>query len=328
MSASDGVEQPQGGHEDWGDREGRQPMTRTRRTKRKIEPANAADSQPSGVPAHLNSSRVFALPAAGQALSEMLATLGHEFSTPLAVIEGYTATLLAHGKRLEPEEQEAFLQMIQQAGQRLEKLTRQLLEIAQLEAGLIAFDHSLVDIVALAHQALLQAERQVPESRREVVTFALHCRDEQRKPIEGPLFVSGDVQRLQQVLALLLENAVLYSPAGGSIDIVIQPATQAEGFGEPGQAGKTADEAAFWEICVCDFGIGIPAEQLERIFEPFYRVDTRLTREQYGLGLGLTACKYVVALHHGRIWAESCPDGGSAFHVWLPSAGPYTVALT
>jgi signal transduction histidine kinase len=59
-------------------------------------------------------------------------------------------------------------------------------------------------------------------------------------------------------------------------------------------------------------------EHLGRIFEHFYRVDTRLTREVYGLGLGLTVCHRLVTLHQGRIWAESCPDGGSAFHIWLP----------
>lgn len=58
------------------------------------------------------------------------------------------------------------------------------------------------------------------------------------------------------------------------------------------------------------------------MFLPFYRVDRRLTRERYGLGLGLTACKLLVSLHHGRLWAESCPDGGSIFHVWLPCAAP------
>ncbi len=72
------------------------------------------------------------------------------------------------------------------------------------------------------------------------------------------------------------------------------------------------------EICVCDHGVGIPPEHLERIFDRFHRVDTRLTRETSGLGLGLTICKFLVELQYGVIWAESCPAGGSAFHVWLP----------
>jgi len=72
------------------------------------------------------------------------------------------------------------------------------------------------------------------------------------------------------------------------------------------------------EMCVCDHGIGIPPDHLQRIFDRFHRVDTRLTRATSGIGLGLTICKLLVELHGGVIWAESCPAGGSAFHVWLP----------
>src|SRR2546422_11551175 len=72
------------------------------------------------------------------------------------------------------------------------------------------------------------------------------------------------------------------------------------------------------EICVRDSGKGIPAEHLESIFERFHRVDTRLTREVEGLGLGLTICKRIVELHEGAIWAESVVGQGSTFHVWLP----------
>ncbi|HEX6553640.1 MAG TPA: ATP-binding protein [Ktedonobacteraceae bacterium] len=72
------------------------------------------------------------------------------------------------------------------------------------------------------------------------------------------------------------------------------------------------------EICICDNGMGIPPEHLERIFERFHRVENGLTREVNGLGLGLPICKRIVELHQGSIWAESCPAGGSAFHVLLP----------
>ena len=72
------------------------------------------------------------------------------------------------------------------------------------------------------------------------------------------------------------------------------------------------------EICVHDHGIGIPPAHLERVFDRFYRVDTRLTREVNGLGLGLAICKRIVELHGGSIWAESDLGQGSTFHVWLP----------
>ena len=72
------------------------------------------------------------------------------------------------------------------------------------------------------------------------------------------------------------------------------------------------------EICVADTGMGIPPEQLSRIFERFHRIDNRLTREVSGLGLGLAICKRIVELHDGAIWAESESGKGSKFYVWLP----------
>jgi signal transduction histidine kinase len=250
----------------------------------------------------------------GPDVPEVLATLRHEFFIPLAVIKGYTSTLLSQRHRLAPEEQDEFLQMIQQAERRLEELAEQLLEIAQLEAGIIRLDHSLVDICALARQAITQVEFQVPEPLRGQFTFVLRCRDALGDPMPDPPLIKGDVQRLQQLVQHLLENAVQYSPTGGRIDVIVQPASQA---GSAEGLGQAAD-GSFLEICVCDVGMGIPEGDLERIFAPFYRVDTGLTRERYGLGLGLTACKHLVSLHQGRLWAETCPDGGSAFHVWLP----------
>jgi signal transduction histidine kinase len=127
------------------------------------------------------------------------------------------------------------------------------------------------------------------------------------------------MQRIYQMLEQLLENAIKFSPVGGRIDVIIQLAPQARRSPEPAVQDPPP---TFVEICVCDLGIGIPEEHLERVFEPFYRVDTRLSRDFYGLGLGLATCKHVVALHQGRIWAESCPDGGCAVHVWLPVATP------
>jgi signal transduction histidine kinase len=262
----------------------------------------------------------FSLPPAGSSLLELLAALSHEFLTPLAVIEGYSSTLLSHRERLAPNEQDEFLQMIQEAGRRLGNLTEQLLEIAKLEAGIIQLHHSPVDLSTLAHEAMTQAEQRIPGPLRERFTFTLQSRDALRNPLRDPPLVTGDVLRLQQVLGHLLANAIKYSPEGGRIDLIVQPAASPRRSGVSVQTGPGTDReaAAFWEICVCDVGVGIADEHLERIFDPFYRVDTRLTRENYGLGLGLATCKYLVSLHHGRIWAESCPGGGSAFHVWLP----------
>jgi signal transduction histidine kinase len=254
-------------------------------------------------------------PQTERLLLELLATISHEFRTPLTVINGYTSTLLNRDQQLSPEEHHEFLQMIQQAGKRLEILTDRLLEIAEIEAGAFQLDYSLIDIPALALQAITRAERHVPEPLRDRFTFQLHCRDERGNQTQEVPPVKGDARSLRKMLDHLLDNAIRYSPAGGSIDVIAQPAPQEGTANAPDQPHNTP---AFLEICVCDYGLGIPVEHLEHIFERFYRVDTRLTREVNGLGLGLTLCQHLVALHRGRIWAESCPDGGSAFHIWLP----------
>jgi len=254
-----------------------------------------------------------------QLLVELLATIGHEFRTPLMVINGYTSTLLRQAQQLAPEEQREFLQVILQAGKRLQTLTERLLELAQLETGALQLDYSLVDVASLARQAITLAQQYVPEPLRDRFTFHLQCRDEAGDQAQEVPEVYGDVRCLRKVLEHLLENAIRFSPEGGSIDVIARPAPRGGTTDVPDQPLGTP---SFLEICVCDFGLGIPDEYLERIFEHFFRVDTRLTREVGGLGLGLAVCKYLVALHRGRIWAESCAAGGSAFHVWLPLDGP------
>jgi signal transduction histidine kinase len=257
-----------------------------------------------------------------QPLVELLASISHEFRSPLAVIKGYTSMLLHQAQQLSPEEQHESLQMIHEAGKRLESLTDRLLEIAQLEAGIFQVDYSLVDIPTVAREAIVKAQQQVPESLRDRLTLHLQCRDEVGNQAQEVPSVKGDVRSLRKVLEHLLENAIRFSPEGGRIDVIARPAPQER---PAAIQDESLNMPSFIEICVCDFGVGIPHEHLERIFERFYRVDTELTREVNGLGLGLTACKYLIALHHGRIWAESCPAGGSAFHVWLPLADrPYS----
>jgi two-component system OmpR family sensor kinase len=254
-------------------------------------------------------------PQTEQRLVELLATIGHEFRTPLTVIEGYTLTLLRRAKELTQEEHDEFLQMIQQASKHMEFLLTRLLEVAELEAGVFQFIWNPVDIPSLAREAIALAHQHIPEPLRARFTFHLECRDELGMQTDEVPTVWGDERCLRKMLAHLLENAIRYSPQGGRIDVITRPAPQGMIASEYDQSHKTP---SFLEICICDFGLGIPDEHLERIFEHFYRVDTGMTREVYGLGLGLTICKHLVALHRGRIWAESCPDGGSAFHVWLP----------
>lgn len=282
------------------------------------EPVNTARSQTSSSHA-LQPRLILSFQPEGSSLCEWLATLSHEFRTPLTVIDGYTSMLLAQRQRLEASEQDEFLQMIRQAGKRLGNIIAQLIDIAQLEAGIIELSLGPVDLSTLTREAIKDAESQVPEPLHGHFTFELQCRDAQGNQVQELPLVKGDRQRLRQVLSHLLENAIHYSPTGGRIDVIARPAQE---DASKRDQGTSHDASSCVELCVCDLGMGIADTHLERIFEPFYRVDSGLTRQSRGLGLGLAVCKHLVNLHQGQIWAESCPDGGSAFHVWLPLADP------
>lgn len=258
---------------------------------------------------------------------ELLATVSHELRSPLTAIKGYAATLLRHDHRISREERHNFLQAIEEASNRLELIVDRLLEMSQLESGTITIQPSTVDVVPLAHEALMRAEQRVAEQSPGRFAFHLRLKDTSGGPVRDEPLILADPRRLREVLDNLLENAMMYSPKGGVIDVIIHPVQQpspqnpvrVEERARDGVVrSSTQTPRQMLEICVCDHGQGIPPEHLDRIFERFHRVDTRLTREVNGLGLGLTISKHIIELHNGIIWAESCPAGGSAFHVCLP----------
>ncbi|HYL42183.1 MAG TPA: HAMP domain-containing sensor histidine kinase [Ktedonobacteraceae bacterium] len=272
--------------------------------------------------------------------AELLATVSHELRSPLASIKGYAATLLRHERRISHEERHDFLLAIQEASNRLETIVDRLLEVSQLETDTIHINRSPTDVIRLAREAIRAMEERISVERvANHFTFYLRLGDGSEAAVSDELLVMADQRRLREVLDHLLENAMKYSPNGGAIDVIVRylqfPLAQdqaSDAIAEtavppvrctlPGEQIKVAESVQqlrqVLEICVCDHGMGIPPEHLDRIFERFHRVDTRLTREVNGLGLGLTICKCIIELHNGAIWAESCPAGGSAFHVWLP----------
>jgi signal transduction histidine kinase len=280
--------------------------------------------------------------------AELLATVSHELRSPLASIKGYAATLLRHERRISREERHEFLLAINEASDRLEVVIDRLLEVSQLETGTIAIDRASVNLAHLAREAIIALEERLIDpqdddpllngmsSEPKRFTFTVHVEDAQGRPTAEEPILQADRLRLREVLDNLLENAINYSPEGGVIEVGIRPilpqsqkerekersATLSEQESKAKKALSTRPtlrrDQRMMEICVHDNGIGIPSGQLKAIFERFHRVDTRLTREVNGIGLGLAICKHIVELHDGMIWAESEFGKGSTFHVWLP----------
>ncbi len=263
--------------------------------------------------------------------AELLGTVSHELRGPLASIKGYATTLLRHEHRLASEERHQFLLAIHEASDRLEAIIERFLELSQLETDQAVLERSPVDMAYLASEAIAVLEERVTVSQPGRFVFRLQLENTDGTPDQIVPLMLADPRRLREMLDQLLDNAIKFSPGGGLVTVTLRPVIQGYPGVKAGDAHQTRqlndpDKAPVLcnrlELCVTDNGQGIPAEQLERIFERFHRVDTRLTRETGGLGLGLTICKRIVELHGGDIWAENRSSGkGSAFYVLLPLDG-------
>jgi signal transduction histidine kinase len=293
------------------------------------------------------------LPAGTTAfITELLFTMSHELRSPLASIKAYATTLLRRDQRLSRAQRQEFLLAIDQASDRLEVVIEHLLEIAQLETGTLLLERSAVNLVPLVREAIADVKRlQGASGYLNTTTASGQHRGELRLRLEGrgggpgpeELFIQADRHQLRRVLDHLLENAINYSPEGGTIEVVLRPLPMSahrersdvsphqDDDGGDGQTTGTPPmlpgDQELVEISVRDHGMAIPAEHLAQVFEPFYRVDTRLSREVNGLGIGLAICKRIVELHGGRIWVESTVGAGSTFHVWLPREGSMSSQL-
>ncbi|HLH25382.1 MAG TPA: ATP-binding protein [Chloroflexota bacterium] len=253
--------------------------------------------------------------------SELLQTVSHELRTPLGAIKGFTTTLMEHDRRLSREEKREFLEIIDQESDRLRGLIEDLLDMTKIEAGVLLLDRQAVSLAKLVADAVKAVASHSPEHRFQA-------------SVPSDLYVEVDPRRVRQVLHNLLENAVKYSPDGGTIHVqaVRGAGTGGQGAGTRGQ-GPGKDEAfrpatpdgrplsAEWVvISVHDQGIGIARQDLPKVFERFHRVDNEVGRKVGGSGLGLAICRGIVEAHAGRIWAESEPGAGSTFSFTLPLA--------
>jgi len=218
---------------------------------------------------------------------DFISNLSHELRTPLASLKALTETL-QDGALDDPPAARRFIDQIQIETDALTQMVTELLELSRIESGRLTLDLRPVspsDLLSSASQRMqLQAERAGLTLRVEETT-------------ELPK-VTIDSQRLEQVLVNLIQNAVKFTKPGGEVVLF---------------AGTGIGEVRF---AVRDTGIGIPVDDIPRIFERFYRVDK--SRTGSGTGLGLSIAKHIVEAHKGRIWAESTEGQGSTFYFTVP----------
>jgi signal transduction histidine kinase len=267
--------------------------------------------------------------------AELLTTVSHELRGPLTSIKGYAATLLRYSQRLSQEEQIEFLMAISGASARLEHIINQLLEMSQLETDTLPITMVPVNLTYLVQEAITAAQLDGGSelmdcglsSPPRMVTYAFSIQQEEALD-ENNVVVQGDRSLLRNMLDALIENAAHYSPNEGQVTIGIHLHRDKQTLADliPHHLQRSAYPLPLVEIQVKDRGIGIPTEHLPYIFDRFYRVDTGLTREVNGLGLGLSICKRIVELHDGMIWGESSLGQGSTFHILLPEA-PHNNAI-
>jgi two-component system phosphate regulon sensor histidine kinase PhoR len=219
---------------------------------------------------------------------DFVANVSHELKTPLTSIKGFVETLLA-GALEDKENNRNFLKIIEGHAERLDHLVNDLLSLSYLESKGITISKESYDLTAQARDVALGFKSQL---KKKGIIIA-------NKMPDG-LTVCADRARIEQVLVNLLDNAIKFNREKGTIVL------------------RAEDTGSQVKVEIEDSGLGIPARDLARIFERFYRVDKARSRELGGTGLGLSIVKHIVELHGGSVGVESTEGLGSKFRFILP----------
>jgi two-component system phosphate regulon sensor histidine kinase PhoR len=215
--------------------------------------------------------------------------VSHEFKTPLTAIQGFAETLIG-GALEDTKNARRFLEIIREHSVRLGQLTNELLKLSQIETGRLDLHKRPLAVPDLI-EACMETARIAADPKG--ITLFNDC------PSDIPR-VNGDRQHLREVLQNLLDNAVEYTPSGGSVTI----------------EAATVNEDV--RVSVKDTGVGILHDEQERIFERFYRTEVARSLATSGTGLGLAIAKHLIEAHRGRIEVESAVGRGSTFSIYLP----------
>ena len=223
-----------------------------------------------------------------RAKSDFVSIVSHEFRTPLTGIQGFSEMMASEDLTL--DEMREYAGDINKDAHRLNRMITEMLDLDKMESGRMQLNRERLDLNAVITDAV---DRVRPNAPQHPLSLRLD-------PLVGEM--TGDRDKLTQVIANLLSNAVKYSPNGGEIVV------------------STRVEGGAAHVVVRDHGMGIPKAALETIFERYGRVESPATRYIQGTGLGLPIVRQIVQLHGGTVWAESSVGEGSVFHITLPRA--------
>jgi len=218
---------------------------------------------------------------------DFVSNVSHELRTPLTSLKLITETL-GDGAMDDPPAQQRFLAQMEKEIDNLTQLVQELLELSRIESGLVPLQKKNVEPCALLESA---ANRMQVQAERAGLEFTWDCSN--TLP-----FILIDEARLEQVLINLIHNAIKFTPPGGQIHV---------------SAEKKNNSIVF---AVQDTGIGIPQNDVDRIFERFYKTDR--SRSKSGTGLGLSIARHLVEAHQGKLWVESTINKGSTFYFSIP----------
>jgi len=253
---------------------------------------------------------------------DFISNISHELRTPLASLRAVVETL-QYGALADPPSAERFLAHAANEIDLLTQMTEELLELSRIESGRVPLQLAPTAVIDLLVPAVKRMRRQ---AKRNKLKLKLEL------PSDLPL-VAADADRITQVVTILLHNAIKFTPPKGQITITAGVEAWQAANGEwrpvPSEAEAVTgiealelsrDLASRVVIKVRDTGVGIPAEDLPRIFERFFKSDRARTQgsAERGTGLGLAIAQNIVELHHGRIWVESKVGKGSSFYFSLP----------
>lgn len=241
------------------------------------------------------------LESANRAKTDFLANTSHELRTPLNAVIGFSSILLDGLAGELSEQQREHLRDILESGRRLHAIVEGMLAVAQTENGSLVLQTCRFPLREALDAALLGVEE---AAQRGSIGVRLELSPEADVDIEA------DRDKLEKIVGNLLDNGIKFTPAGGTVLVRAQ-----------------LDRESV-EIAVEDTGIGIRAEDLDRLFQPFCQLESPLTKTYAGAGLGLVLTKRLVELHGGRIRVESEPGAGSRFIVSLPLRGPVASSTT